>query len=135
MKALDKFFNEANLFKVFIFGWFFSAGFTFLIFQFMPDGTEELRDVSLGLKVGAALGIPLGLITALTTLSFRKSQKFWDYSKEVQILVDNAKTKEEIRSVYNNEFKTLQKLSQGGPHVVELTKLSAILNTKYDYAK
>lgn len=135
MKALNTFFEKAPLWQVYIFGWLFTAGFTFLLFQFFPDGTESVRNWITNLKIGALMGLPFGLMLFLMASMGRKSTKFWDYAKEVESLIDKAETKEELSSIYKNEFNTLRNLSMGNPHSMELTRLFAILQTKHKYGK
>jgi len=135
MKRLENFLDTASTWKVFIFGWVFSGVLAFLLFQFLPDGTELERDAFINFKIGATMGIILGLVFALLNSMAKKSQKFWDYSKEVKSLIDKAETKEELSSIYKNEFNTLRNLSMGNPHSMELTRLFAILQTKHKYGK
>ena len=135
MKKINNFFDKASLWQVFIFGWLFTGTFTFILFQFFPDGTEIPRDWFVNFKIGFFMGIPFGLMTLLMTSMSRKSQKFWDYSKEVQVLIDNAETKEALGSIYKGEFQSLIELAQGGPHQYELKRQYAIIQTKYKYAK
>jgi len=135
MKTINTFFDKAPLWKVYIFGWLFAGGFTFLLFQFFPDGTELVRDPIVNLKIGGLMGLLFGLMFVLMISMTRKSQKFWDYSKEVQELIDAAETKEELGSIYKGEFQSLIELAQGGPHQYELKRQYAIMQTKYKYAK
>jgi hypothetical protein len=103
----------------------------FYFFSFFPG--EKMLTVTKNIKVGLFMGIPFGLIFMLTTSMVRKSQKFWDYSKEVQTLIDKAETKESLQSIADNEFKTLMALHQGQPHGTELTRLWTTIKTKYKY--
>ena len=135
MKTINNFFDKAPLWQTFIFGWLFTSAFTFLLFQFMPDGTELPRNLVVNLKIGASMGIPFGLMVMLMTSMGRKSNKFWNYAEEVEALIEVAETKESLQSIFDNEFKTLQNLQQGHPHGSKLKELYAILKTKYKYAK
>lgn len=135
MKTINTFFEKAPLWQIYIFGWLFTTGFTFLVFQFFPDGTESVRNWITNLKIGASMGLPFGLMVVLMTSMGRKSTKFWDYAKEVESLIDKSETKEELSSIYKNEFNTLRNLSMGNPHSMELTRLFAILQTKHKYGK
>jgi hypothetical protein len=135
MKKLNIFFDNAPLWQVFIFGWLFYGTFTFLLFQFFPDGTELLRNWFVNLKIGFFMGILFGLITMLMASMSRKSNKFWNYAEEVEALIDDAETKESLQSIFDNEFKTLSDLQQGHPHGSKLKELYAIIKTKYKYAK
>lgn len=135
MKTINTFFEKAPLWQVYIFGWLFTAGFTFLLFQFFPDGTESVRNWITNLKIGALMGLPFGLMMFLMASMARKSTKFWDYAKEVEALIDSAETKDELGSIYKGEFQSLIELAQGGPHQSELKRQYTIMQTKYKYAK
>ena len=87
------------------------------------------------LKFAGLMAIPFTAMAILMTSMSNKSQKFWDYSKEVHALIDKAETQEELGSIYKNEFQTLRDLAQGGAHLPELTKQYTILQTKYKYVK
>lgn len=135
MKRISKFLEEAPLWQVFIFGWLFTGMFTFLLFQFFPDGTVISRNWFVNLKIGFFMGIPFGLMLMLMASMDRKSNKFWNYADEVEALIEDAKTKESLQSIFDNEFKTLQNLQQGHSHGSKLKELYAILKTKYKYIK
>ncbi len=135
MKKLENFLDKAPLWQVFIFGWMFTGIFTFLLFQFFPDGTELPRNWFVNFKIGFFMGIPFGLMVMLASSMSRKSNKFWDYAKEVEALIDAAETKDELFSIYKEEFQSLIELAQGGPHQYELKRQYAIIQTKYKYAK
>lgn len=135
MKKINYIFDEAPLWQTFIFGWVFTGTFTFLLFQFFPDGTELPRNWFLNLKIGFFMGIPFGLMTMLIGSTSRKSNKFWNYAKEVEALIDEAETKEVLQSIFDNEFQKLRKLQQGHPHGSELVKQYTKLKTKYKYIK
>jgi hypothetical protein len=135
MKKLENFLDKAPLWQVFIFGWLFTGTLSFIIFQFFPDGTVELRDPFVNLKIGVSMGFMFGLMFMLMFSMSRKSDKFWNYAKEVESLIEAAETKEALQSIFDNEFQTLQKLQQGHPHGSKLKELYAILKTKYKYGK
>lgn len=135
MKTINTFLEKAPLWQIYIFGWLFTGGFTFLLFQFFPDGTELVRNLIVNLKIGGLMGLIFGLMVALMVSMSRKSTKFWDYAKEVEALIDGAETQEKLQSIADNEFQTLVNLQMGHPHGTELHRLWAILKTKYKYTK
>jgi len=135
MKKINNFFDKAPLWQIFIFGWLFTGMFTFLLFQFFPDGTELPRNWFVNFKIGFFMGILFGLMTLLMTSMSRKSNKFWNYADEVTAIIEAAETKESLQSIFDNEFKTLCDLQQGHPHGSKLKELYAIIKTKYKYAK
>jgi len=135
MKKLNNFLDKAPLWQIYIFGWVFSGMFTFLLFQFFPDGTELPRNWFVNFKIGFFMGILFGLMFMLMFSMMRKSTKFWDYAKIVEEIIDKAETKDELGSIYKEEFQSLIELAQGGPHQYELKRQYAIMQTKYKYAK
>ena len=112
---------------------------TFIIGFGLSQAIDEPNDVFTNpvtsLKFASLMAIPFTLMAMLTVSMSNKSEKFWEYSKEVQALIDKAETKEELGSIYKNEFQTLRDLAQGGPHGTELMKQYTILQTKYKYVK
>lgn len=132
MKALNNFLEKANLFKVFLFGYIFTGGFVFLLF-YLFSTIEANIDFQKSLGIGALCGFPFGLMFLLMISMMRKSQKFWDYAKEVESIIEKAETKSELESIYMNEFQTLRNLAQGMPHAQELTKQYTVLQTKHKY--
>ena len=64
---------------------------------------------------------------------FRKQLLFSKYSEEVETLIKNAKTKEELLLIYENEFSKLKELSRSYYHYLKLKEISAIINTKHKY--
>jgi hypothetical protein len=112
---------------------------TFIIWfglsQAMGGPEDVFTNPVTSLKFASLMAIPFTAMALLMTSMSNKSQKFWDYSKEVQALIDKAETQEELGSIYKNEFQTLKDLAQGGPHGTELTKQYTILQTKYKYVK
>jgi hypothetical protein len=103
--------------------------------QAMGGPEDVFTNPVTSLKFASLMAIPFTAMALLMTSMSNKSQKFWDYSKEVQALIDKAETQEELGSIYKNEFQTLKDLAQGGPHGTELTKQYTILQTKYKYVK
>lgn len=136
MKSINNFFDKAPLWKIYIFGWALTGLFTFAMFEWVTiliSGT--VLPTIVNLKIGATTGILFGLMFMLMISMTRKSSKFWDYSKEVESLIDKAETKDDLDLIFNNEFRSLRELSQGGPHYVELKRQYAIIQTKYKYVK
>ena len=136
MKAINNFFDKAPLWKIYIFGWALFSLSTFAMFEWVTiliSGT--VLPTIVNLKIGATTGILFGLMFMLMFSVTRKSNKFWDYSKEVESLIDKAETKEELGSIWKGEFQSLRELAQGGPHLSELTRQYTIMQIKYKYAK
>jgi hypothetical protein len=134
MKALNNFLDKDHLFKVFLFGWAFTATFTFILFAGFST-IEAQINLAKSAGIGATMGLPFGLMFMLMISMMRKSTKFWDYAKVVEALIDKAETKDELGSIYKGEFQSLRELAQGGPHLSELTRQYTIMQTKYKYGK
>ena len=140
MKKLNDFIDKAPLWQVWIFGWCLSATIMFLMFWgfdagfSVVDGTK-VHPTLVYVKIGAASGVLFGLMVMLTVSMMRSSQKFWDRAKEVEASINQASTKEALQKVFDEDFQELRKLSAGGPHHSELTRLHTIMKTKYQYVK
>lgn len=136
MKKLNTFLDKAPLWQIYIFGWLFTGvfvAFLFYGFQFIdPDPNHDLSGVNC-IKIGALSGVLFGLMFMLMFSMMRKSQIFWDYAKVVEDLIENANTKDELQSIFDNQFQELRKKSQGGPHYIERNRLYTIMKTKYTY--
>jgi hypothetical protein len=136
MKKLNNFLDKAPLWQLFIFGWIFTGAFTFLLFQYsdvLIGGTSSRAIVNL--KIGGLMGVMFGLAFMLMFSMSRKSDKFWDYAKVVEELINKAETKESLQLIFDNEFQDLQKLQMGHPHGYKIKELHTVLKTKYQYIK
>lgn len=133
MKALNNFLVKAPLWQVYIFGWLFSGAFMASLFYLFPSAPElELGGIKC-LRIGGFAGIPFGALLALMVSMMKKSSEFWTYAEVVEAAIEKANTKKELESIFENEFQTLRKMSQGRPHTQELTKLYHIMQTKHKY--
>ena len=137
MKRLNKFIETAHLFWVFLFGWVFTGVFIASIFYFSGSFIAEPRIFGLVkcIEMGAMSGVPFGFMVTLMVSMMRSSQRFWDFAKCVEHLIEHAETRTDLDSVFANDFQKLIDLSGGGPHRTELTRLYTIMKTKYKYLK
>ena len=140
MKKLNNFLDKAPLLQIYIFGYFVTGLFVASLFYFIPriESTDQSTLVFSGInciKMGALSGILFGLMFVLMISLTRKSQKFWEYAKEVEALLEKTETKDELQSIFDNEFQTLRKLCQGGSQIGELQKHYQTLKVKYKYVK
>ena len=138
MKRLNDFFEKAPLWQIFIFGWIFLGGSVAILFygfQFIDiDPNNQLVFSGIRcIKIGAAAGLLFGLMFLLMISMMRKSIIFWEYSKEVEALIDGAATRKELVSIFENEFQDLRKKCQGGPQIRELNRLYTVMKTKIKY--
>ena len=75
----------------------------------------------------------MGLLTVFFRNVTNDIVKFDDLLSDITIKLDNAKTKQEIQSLFDNEYKVLLKNNTGTPRANrELGVLFGILKTKYD---
>jgi hypothetical protein len=137
MKKINNFFDRAPLWQIYIAGWFFTGYIVasiFYGFQFIdpPNPNKFFSGINC-IKMGAMSGVLFGLMFSLMVSMMRKSQIFWDYAKVVEGLIESAKTKTEIQSIFENEFQDLRKKCQGGPQIPELNRLYTIMKTKIQY--
>ena len=135
MKALNNFLVKAPLWQVYIFGWLFSGAFMASLFYLIPSTPELDFSGIKSLKVGFFSGLIFGLMMMLMVSMMRKSSEFWTYAEVVEAAIEKANTKKELESIFENEFQTLRKMSQGRPHTQELTKLYHIMQTKHKYVQ
>ena len=139
MKHLNNFLEKAPLWQVYIAGWFLTGSFMaamFYGFQYIGVTSPELDFSGIKcIKIGAMSGLLFGLMFTLIFSMMRKSQIFWDYAKVVEVLIENANTKDELESIFKMEFQNLRRKCQGGPQIPELNRLYTIMKTKYKYIK
>ncbi len=137
MKKLNNFLDNAPMWKVYIFSYLVTTLFMFLIFScFNPLMTTEGQNIftmTVILKVSALTGILFGLMLALMISMMRSSNRFWNYSEEVAKLINEAETKDALKGIYKNEFNKLREMMGGRPHLEEVKRLYAILETKHKY--
>ena len=138
MKKLNAFLDKAPLWQIYIFGWFFTGAFiAFLFYVIEPlisaNPAKTIFSAEVCLKMGALSGLLFGLMFMLMFSMMRKSIIFWEYAKEVENLIEDAKTKDELQSILENQFQDLRKKCQGGPQIPELNRLFTIMKTKAKY--
>jgi hypothetical protein len=137
MNKINKFFENAPMWQIYIFGWISTGTFVASIFYGFQFIGAAAVDINLSLinciKMGAMTGLLLGLMIMFMISMMRKSRIFWDYSKVVGELIEKAETKETLQSIFDNEFQDLRKKCQGGPQIPEITRLYAVMITKFKY--
>jgi len=132
MKRINNFLTNAHLFKIFLCGYLFCGGFIFMLFYFFSD-TKLNLDFSRSFFIASITALPFGLMFMLMMSMTRKSQKFWNYAKEVDKLVDEADTERMVYNIYNGPFQKLIDLAMGRAHQTELKRIYAIMQTKVKY--
>jgi hypothetical protein len=132
MKAINKFFVTSSSIAIFsaTYSIFLIIGILSAIVIVLPDSLELIQFFAV-----AMISLPLaGLLTLMNSMD-NSSSAFWKYADNVEKLIENAETKDELRNIYNNEFQRLVKMQMGRPHTTMIVKLDSILKTKYKYIK
>ena len=137
MKKLNYFLDKAPLWQNYLLGWVIFSSFTsamFYGFQFIGNTPHNIEISGENcILIGATIGMLSSLMFTWLLLLVRKSTIFWNYSEELNSLIEAANTKEELQSIFDNEFQELVNKAQGNPHIFELTRINSILRTKYKY--
>ena len=128
MKRINNFFERSPLWQVYIVGYFLSGTVDAIMFYSLSS-----IDSIVCLKISAISSLLYGLLFAWMVSAQRKSNIFWDYSREVEGLINAANTQEELQSVFDNQFQELRKKCVGGHQMPEITRLYTIIKTKYQY--
>jgi hypothetical protein len=131
MKKISEFLEYGPMWKIFILGWFVTGLVVFFI-SLTFFGDDSLDKI---LIVSTVFGILFGAMFSGMISMARASDKFWEKSKLIEKLIDDTNTKDGLESIYQNDFKVLQKLSMGKPHNYELNRIFTIIKTKYKYVK
>ena len=133
-KFAEYIFEKAPYLVVFFIGWLVSTIFGFVIwtcFSYIDnDNLSLLKIFHLNLFLGFVTG---GIMFSLYVSMFRKELLFSKYFKEVETLVENAKTKEELLLISENEFSKLKELSRSYYHYLKVKEIFAVMKTKYKY--
>ena len=133
-KFAEYIFEKAPYLVVFFIGWLVSTIFGFVIwtcFSYIDnDNLSLLKILHLNLFLGFVTG---GIMFSLYVSMFRKQLLFSKYSKEVETLVENAKTKEELLLISENEFSKLKESSIDYYHTLKVKEIFAVMKTKYKY--
>lgn len=133
-KFAEYIFEKAPYWIVFFIGWLVSTIFGFVIWTFFSyidnDNLSLLKTFYLNLFLGFVIG---GIMFLLYISTFRKELLFSKYSKEVEELVENAKTKEELLLISENEFSKLKNLRSSLYNNIKINEIFAVMKTKYKY--
>ena len=133
-KFAEYIFEKAPYLVVFFIGWLVSTIFGFVIwtcFSYIDnDNLSLLKIFHLNLFLGFVTG---GIMFSLCVSMFRKELLFSKYFKEVETLVENAKTKEELLLICENEFSKLKNLRSSLYNNIKINEIFAVMKTKYKY--
>ena len=133
-KLVGYIFEKAPYLIVFFIGWLVSTIFGFVIwtcFSYIDnDNLSLLKIFHLNLFLGFIIG---GIMFSLYVSMFRKELLFSKYSKEVETLIKNAKTKEELLLISENEFSKLKNLRSSLYNNIKINEIFSVMKTKYKY--
>lgn len=127
MKKLNKFFLVISLWVVFFRISVLSFVICYSVFSFAGIEPPILYKISL------VLGFVFGFLVTLLINEMRKSDKFWQHVKELEMVIENTNTKQGLTNIVNNELISLTKLSQGPTHWAEIKRLRSVIATKSKY--
>lgn len=128
MKKLNKFFTETSLWVVFFIMFGFSSVIWYSLFQFIEEMTTPIL-----YKLSLGLGFVFGFMVTALLSEMRKNDEFWQYLKELEMVIENTNTKQGLTNIVNNELISLTKLSQGPTHWAEIKRLRSVIATKSKY--
>jgi hypothetical protein len=132
MKAINKFFGTASLFTTFsvIYASFLIISIPCAFIFVLPDSLDLIQ-----ILIVCTISLLFAGMLAFINNMFNLSSVFWKYFTYVKYLIENAETKDEIQSIYDNEFQDLVKMQMGNPHNTMIVELYSILKKKYKYVK
>jgi hypothetical protein len=140
MERLNKFLDEASLWLIFPISWVLTCCLSWLVFftidyfcnnLYFFNGMTNIRH----LTIIITLGIPFGLLFTIGIFEMTPSKKFWDYAKEVEKLIYEKNTLDELNLIYENEWEKLRKMYMGGANSsqrYELIRLRTMIEFKYE---
>lgn len=140
MERLNKFLDETSLWLIFPIFWVltgFFAWITFFTLEYLILDSYHLKGVHVMFSL--LIGLVFGLFFTIGLFAMRTSKKFWDYAKEVEKLIYEKNTLDELNLIYENEWEKLRKMYIGGyiggansPQRHELIRLRAMIEIKYE---
>jgi hypothetical protein len=136
-KINDFMFNAPN-WKVaiitFAFGFCFINSL-FLGLEYLFGSNVDMPLIKRTMLVASILGLGMVGMILLFIQMVNESEQFWTKAKEVEKLIDDAETKQEISDIIYDELTELRKMSMGRPHNYEVIKLITVAATKVKYLK
>ena len=129
MKYLDSYFFKIKLIYVWLINILISSIIWLAFWLILLVGTIPIhKEISLCLTMGFVLGT---VITGIVFL-MRGVNTFFRKAELVEELVNNAKTKEEIVEIQNDEFKKLRDLSFHQQTGARLREIYSVMKARYE---
>jgi hypothetical protein len=128
MNKINKFFDEAPLWKVYIFGYISSFLIILLVpptldFMLNGKGSSFLSDLYVMFSIGVSFLV--ACLFNILTLNQRKNKRFWEKAKDVERLILTSKSLMQLDIIFDDDFKELKDLSFLG-HQDELKRLESL---------
>jgi hypothetical protein len=128
MNKINKFFDEAPLWKVYIFGYISSFLIIFLVpptldFMLNGKGSSFLSDIYIMFSIGVSFLV--ACLFVILVSNQRKNKRFWEKAKDVERLILTSKSLMQLDIIFHNDFKELKDLSFLG-HQDELKRLESL---------
>jgi hypothetical protein len=133
MKKIINFLDYTPLSKVAIVGYLFWTLLTIVLFKLTDKFILDSQlDFNQTLKIGLIIGLLINVMFTIVVYNDRKSKSFWNYSNFIENLIENSKSKSELKSIFGKEFHELNKKSFSEVHNSEVYRIYSIINTKYN---
>jgi hypothetical protein len=133
MKKVVNFLDHTPLTKVAIVGYLFWTLLTIVLFKLTDKFILDSQlDFNQTLKIGLIIGLLINVMFTIVVYNDRKSKSFWNYSNFIENLIENSKSKSELKSIFGKEFHELNNKSFSEVHNSEVYRIYSIINTKYN---
>ena len=107
----------------------------FVLFKLLVSINKDEIEFTPDYWIYLGFSLSVGLLVIQLVKEVRASNTFWEYSKKVINLIEEAETSNRLNLINENEFKRLSKLSISPLHNIELNRIQSILITKYKIYK
>jgi len=128
-----------SLFKIYLvslpLSFFMVLLLDFVLFKLLVSINKDEIEFTPNYWIYLGFSLCVGLLVIQLVKEARASNTFWEYSKKVINLIEEAETSNRLNLINENEFKRLSKLSISPLHNIELSRIQSILITKYKIYK
>lgn len=135
MKTINNFFLKTHILKVWLIFYFILTLFISVSLFFLdyidPSINLLVKDMNY-FKIGASISMIYTTIITLILNDNKQSYLFWDSVKEIETLIDNAKNKDDLNNIYNNQLKKLASDYYPGEQENEVKRLKTIIESRYE---
>lgn len=135
MKTINNFFLKTHILKVWLIFYFILTLFISVSLFFLdyidPSINLLVKDMNY-FKIGASISMIFTTIITLIINNNKQSYLFWDSVKEIETLIDNAKNKDDLINIYNNQLKKLASDYYPGEQENEVKRLKTIIESRYE---